>query len=112
MNTLFNEQEADHEVIRSLLRTLNRRYGMLRIFQDAQGLIYKAHEFEEIGREEAEKLLQNLEDGLAVVKSYLTRLDEQANPPAANENNAPADQGQPSNGDQNNGQQPTDQGAA
>jgi hypothetical protein len=83
MNKLFfDEREADHKVIRSLLKALNRRYGMLRIFQDAQGLIYKAHEFEELGREEAEKLLKDFEDGLALVKEYLARLEAKANPPA------------------------------
>jgi hypothetical protein len=104
MNTLFNEREADHEVIRSLLKALNRRHGMLRIFQDARGLIYKAHEFEELGREEAVKLLSDLEDGLAIVKSYLERLDAQANPPAdqlANgDDNGQSDQGAPTDGSQ------------
>jgi hypothetical protein len=74
---------------------------MQRIFQDAQGLIYKVHQFEELGREEAEKLLHEFEDGVAVLKAYLGRSDTPADAAVApaNDNNAPVNQ--PANGGDN-----------
>src|SRR5947209_7984052 len=93
MKPLFDEREADHEVIRSLLKALNRRYEMSKLMQDAEGLLYKALSFEKLAKEEAEQLLSDLKSDVATLEAYLVRLASPASSPADQPNNG-GDNGQ------------------
>lgn len=90
-SALFDERLADKQVIKSLIKELYERNEMSNYIVDEAGKLLAASNLEEVAVEDAEKLVEELQSKLDVVKNWLaakaaeaTAADPaaQADPPA------------------------------
>lgn len=76
-SALFDEKQADREVVKSLKRQIRKLEGnyMSKIIKSVDGKFYRIHDHEEISLEEAKSELAHAQNEVAELESFLSEGD-------------------------------------